>query len=89
MQILKLLFLMLLCVETALPIGGTIVISEQDGGFVVQTDGPRIHMQEAWQVFEVDNSVIITPAQVQFPLAQALAGEIQVGNSDTSLTVTF
>ena len=83
----KLLFLMLLCVETTLPIGGTIVISEQDGVFVVQADSNRLQMQKAWRVFEGEN-VAITPAQVQFPLAQAFGG-IQVENTETCLTVTF
>jgi len=83
----KLLFLMLLCMETALPVGGTIVVSEQDGGFVVRADGKRVQMQDAWRVFKGEN-VAITPAQVQFPLAQAFGG-IQVENSDSSLTVTF
>jgi histidine phosphotransferase ChpT len=83
----KLLFLILLCVETALPIGGTIVLSEQDGVLVVQADGKRIQMQDAWRVFE-GKTVVVTPAQVQFPLAQAL-GSIQVKNSETSLTVRF
>ena len=83
----KLLFLMLLCVETALPIGGTVVVTEQDGAFKVQADGQRIKIQDAWQVFEGE-TVAITPAQVQFPLAQAFGG-ITVENTDTSLTVTF
>lgn len=83
----KLLFLLLLCAETALPVGGTIVVSEQDDGFVVQADGKRVQMQDAWQVFAGDK-VTVTPAQVQFPLAQAFGG-IQVENSDTGLTVRF
>ncbi len=83
----KLLFLLLLCVETALPIGGTIIVSEQDGAFVVQANGKRVQMQDAWRFFESE-TVAITAAQVQFPLAQAFGG-IQVENSDTSLTVTF
>jgi len=83
----KLLFLLLLCVETALPIGGTIVVSEQGGRLVVRADGKRIQMQGAWQVFNGE-MVDVTPAQVQFPLAQAL-GDIQVANSETNLTVTF
>ena len=83
----KLLFLLLLCVETALPIGGTIVVSEQDGGFVVQADGKRVQMQDAWRFFEGEN-ITVTPAQVQFPLAQVFGG-IQVESSDTSLTVRF
>ncbi len=83
----KLLFLMLLCVETALPVGGTIVVGEQDGEFIVQANGKRIQMQGAWQIF-LGEKVTVTPAQVQFPLAQAFSG-IQVENSDTSLTVRF
>jgi len=83
----KLLYLLLLCVETALPIGGTIVVSEQGDGIVIQGVGKRVQMQDAWRVFEGE-TVSITPAQVQFPLAQAF-GEIQVESSDTSLTVTF
>ena len=83
----KLLFLLLLCVETALPIGGTIVVNELDGRFVMQADGKRIQMQDVWRVFDGE-TVAVTPAQVQFPLAQAF-GDIQVENSETSLTVTF
>ena len=83
----KLLFLMLLCIETALPIGGTVVVTEQDGAFILQAYGKRVQMQDSWQVFAGKN-VPVTPAQVQFPLAQAF-GNIQVENSETSLTVTF
>ena len=83
----KLLFLLLLCVETTLPVGGTIVVKEQDGEFVMQADGKRLQMQDAWRIF-VGETVTITPAQVQFPLAQAFGG-INVDNSETSLTVTF
>ncbi len=82
----KLLFLLLLCVETALPIGGTIVVREDDG-FVVQADGKRVQMQDAWAIFK-GGLVDVTPAQVQFPLAQAL-GDIHVESSETSLTVRF
>ena len=83
----KLLYLLLLCTETALPIGGTIVVSEQGDGFVVQADGKRIQIQDAWRVFEGE-TVAITPAQVQFPLAQAF-GDIRVQSSEASLTVTL
>lgn len=83
----KLLFLILLCVETALPVGGTIVISEQDSGFVVRADGKRIQMQDAWRVF-AGETLSVTPAQVQFPLAQAI-GAVKVENSDVNLSVTF
>ncbi len=83
----KLLFLLLLCVEIALPIGGTIVVSETGDGFVVQADGKRIQMQDVWAVFE-GGSVDVTPAQVQFPLAHAFGG-IRVESAETSLTVRF
>lgn len=85
----KLLYLMLLCVETALPVAGTITITESNGDFVVEANGARIQMQDGWQVFAGESASDITPAQVQFPLAQALAGEIQVNASETSLTVSF
>ncbi|OUS04976.1 hypothetical protein A9Q96_12785 [Rhodobacterales bacterium 52_120_T64] len=83
----KMLFLLLLCVETALPVGGTIVVAEHEGKLALQAEGKRIQMQRAWQVFDGE-TVAITPAQVQFPLAYAF-GEIQVENTETGLTVTL
>jgi len=83
----KFLFLILLCIETALPVGGTVVISEQEGKFTVQANGKRIHMQDAWRAFEGE-TVAITPAQVQFPLAHVF-GNVQVESFDTSLTITI
>lgn len=83
----KLLFLILLCVETALPVGGTITITEHDDSIEVTAEGARVAMQEAWQIFTVDNDIPITSAQVQFPLAKTLSGNIQVESTDTWLKV--
>lgn len=85
----KHLFLLLMCVETALPLGGTIALTENEGRLVIAADGPRIMMLEAWRVFEGDASVPITPAQVQFPLAHAVGPNIHINNTEKTLRVTF
>lgn len=79
----KLLFLILLCVETALPVGGTITITEREDDIEVEAEGPRVALQNAWEIFSNERDIPITSAQVQFPLAKTLNGNIQVESSDT------
>ena len=90
----KLLFLMLLCAETTLPVGGTINVTQQDQGFVIQADGKRIQLDDAWDTFTGQRGTAeVTPARVQFPLAATLAIDIgrsiAVEETETSLTITF
>lgn len=90
----KLLFLLLLCAETALPVGGTINITQQGQGFVIQAGGKRVQLCDAWGAFTGQSKTAeTTAARVQFPLAAALATEIgrsiTVENAETSLTITF
>lgn len=85
----KLLFLMLLCMETTLPVGGTITITEHDDCIVATAEGRRVAMQEAWSIFWDDCNIPFTSAQVQFPLAYTLSENIQVESSDTWLKVTL
>ena len=85
----KLLFLILLCVETALPVGGTITITEYGDVIEVKAESPRVVVQEAWRIFTDESDVPITSAQVQFPLAKTLSRNIQVESTDTWLKVTL
>jgi len=85
----KLLYLLLLCVETALPVGGVIRVTEDAGVFVLSAEGPRITMQDPWRLFAGEDLNVTAPAHVQFPLAQAIGREIQVENTDTWLKVTI
>jgi histidine phosphotransferase ChpT len=83
----KLLYLLLLCVETALPVGGVITVADDGGAFVLNAEGPRIAMQDSWRLFAGEDLNVTAPAHVQFPLAQAIGREIQVENADTWLKV--
>ena len=90
----KLLFLMLLCAETALPVGGTISIARDEDQFVITARGKRVQRCEAWDVLDVEKySRTITPARVQFPLSKALAAElgrkIQMEEAEAEMTIRF
>ncbi len=71
----KLLYLLLLCVETALPVGGIIHIIQTDDRLSIKVESKRVQSSEAWQVFEGRRYVAISPAQVQFPLARDVAAQ--------------
>lgn len=75
-KVVKLLFLMLLCTETTLPVGGTISITEDGGRFDILATGSRIQINDIWQIFEDLTPETITPAQVQFPQVLSLAADI-------------
>lgn len=85
----KLLFLLLLCMETALPVGGVITIVEVGDTFVLTAEGQRVAMQDVWQIFREDNVHTVTPAQVQFLLAKAQIGNVQIENAENRLKVTI
>ena len=90
----KLLFLMLLCAETTLPVGGTISVMQRGQGFVIQADGKRVQLCDTWGAFTGQSEgEDVTAARVQFPLAATLATEIgrsiTFKNTETSLTIRF
>lgn len=74
-EVVKLLYLLLLCAETTLPVGGVISIVQTGDTWSILVQGVRIQMQTAWQ--EIDGTPSdVKPAEVQFFLAAQLAREI-------------
>ena len=80
---------LLLCVETALPVGGEIEIVEKDGTIVITAKGMRIALREVWRILSGEHVDAISPAQVQFPLAYEIEKNLRIGHSDTNLTISF
>lgn len=91
----KLAFLVLLCVEHAIPTGGNIGIRKDENGWRVTAASPRLrHDAPLWDCLSgpvPDGG--IEPSQVQFPLAglalAALSRHASVDVGLTSITVSF
>ncbi len=90
----KLLFLILLCMETALPLGGNSMIRFDGITWNITADSDRIVLDDAWNIF--NNSALqneITPALVQFPLALDQLGNLDkrlvAGKSGTRFSITL
>jgi histidine phosphotransferase ChpT len=66
----KLVFLLILCLETALPYGGQITIGWVDARWSLRTAGPRVKIEaQLWEcLIAPDPAVEVGPAQVQFLL---------------------
>ena len=66
----KLVFLLILCLETALPYGGQISVSWVDARWSLRAVGPRIKIEAGlWEcLIAPDATVEVGPAQVQFLL---------------------
>jgi len=88
-------FLGLLCLETALHHGGHVTIREDGGTFVLNAAADKIAIDPAlWGLLaNPEQETQLQPAQVQFALLPLLADangrSVQMQASDTSLTVTF
>ena len=89
----KMLYLLLLCVETALPIGGVITVAQDDDNWEIRAEGKRIQVVNAWGMVNGQSSVDATPAQVQFLLAYRqglnLGRNVAMVSEETNLTVRF
>lgn len=72
----KLLFLLLLATETALPLGGVIRVTQDADGWQIAAEGTRIQMVEAWDLLAGGAAETVTPAQVQFLLASRIAQDL-------------
>jgi len=91
----RLTFLLTQCMETCLPQGGRITISETDGGWRLEASGPDIRHDSPYlsvlsdAVPEAD----ITPSKVHFQLAREAAAamdrQIFVEAGDGNLALTF
>ncbi|KMK66853.1 histidine phosphotransferase family protein [Puniceibacterium sp. IMCC21224] len=70
----QLAFLVLMCIESTMPRGGSVVVHWSDGRFRIEGTSPRLTIQpELWSVL-TDNAedVEISPAMVQFALLRVL-----------------
>lgn len=68
----KLAFLLVLCLETALPQGGCIRVERGDSRWTLSGDGPRLRIDpDLWEVLSNPTALTeIGPAQVHFLLVQ-------------------
>lgn len=91
----RLAFLSLLCMETALHHGGRITITVEAGQWRLHAEADKIAIDPAlWALLSQPNpDQSLQPAQVQFALlpilAQAQGKEITVDSADTVLTLFF
>jgi len=69
----KLCFLLLMCLETALPYGGRIVVEQSGGGWQLLAEATRTRIDAGlWaRLADRDASADLQPSQVQFALAAA------------------
>lgn len=92
-EIAKMVFLLLLCVETTLPLGGAITVVQDDNNWVVRVEGKRIQVVDAWKMVNGQSNADVTPAQVQFMLvhrqALNLGRNVAMISGETNLTVKF
>ncbi|MBO9430285.1 histidine phosphotransferase family protein [Sulfitobacter sp. R18_1] len=91
----RMAFLALLCIETALHHGGRITIVEEAGHWSLQAEADKIAIDpELWALLtQPGPDRPLQPAQVQFALlpmlAEAQGKEITLDNSDTALTLSY
>ena len=91
----RLAFLALQCMETALAFGGDVNISAEDGTWRVTGSGARMQIDETlWQDLTRDEeSARITPALVQFALLPGAVHEagrrLTVDVGQTEIVITF
>lgn len=86
----KLIFLLLLCVETALPVGGYITVKQSGTGWVIHAESTRLQRVDAWDILNGGTvSDDLPPAQVQFPIAASFGRPVLAVFTDVDLTVTI
>ena len=88
----RLVFLLLQCLEAALPAGGAVQVDRQGDGWRLSADGPRIAADpELWSALS-GGSVPAQAAQVQFLLAaaaaEALGRRIGTHATEDGITIT-
>ncbi|MDQ2068162.1 histidine phosphotransferase family protein [Xinfangfangia sp. CPCC 101601] len=92
----KLAFLLLQCLETAMPYGGKLKIDKSENGWAMQAEAPRLKIDpELWELLTgpVAPSAEIAAGQVHFPLAaaqlQILGRKLQPEISEHSVSLSF
>ena len=73
----RLAFLALQCVETAMPYGGDVRIMVEDGKWTLTGQADKLNVDlELWKMLDGKNTAEITPALVQFALLPAAAADM-------------
>ncbi len=91
----KLAFLLLQCFETAMPWGGQIVVSQQNGGWNIEGTAERMKIYEAlWQgLSKRDAPGGVNSSEIQFALVPQMlretGRELQVELTETRITARF
>ncbi|MFK7753501.1 MAG: histidine phosphotransferase family protein [Sedimentitalea sp.] len=90
----RLAFLAIQCCETALPYGGTITISEDNGWYVDGMASKINHDDALWaNLSKPGHNDDVTPAQVQFALLPHIASElgrsVQTSHTSESVSIRF
>lgn len=86
----KLVFLLLLCVETALPIGGYITVKQSGDTWTIHAEATRLQRADAWDILNGGRVADdLPPAQVQFPIAASFGRPVAAVFTETDLTVTL
>ena len=91
----RMAFLALLCMETALHHGGRITVAEEAGHWRLQAEADKIAVEAELGALlsQPDQDKPLQQAQVQFALlpilAQAQGKEITLDRSETELTLSF
>ncbi len=73
-QDVRLVFLLLLCFEAALPFGGSIFVAQRDGNWRIEADAPKLKYDtELWSTLVAPKGATDLPAsQIQFALLPGL-----------------
>lgn len=91
----KLAFLFILCLETAMPRGGTITVTHRDKGWQVIGEAEKLKIvPELWEVLANPSAETeITSAEVHFPLAAELSRRlkktVRTGIDANRITISF
>lgn len=91
----RLAFLAIQCCETAMPYGGTVQISAEDGMWTVTGQAKKLSIAPAlWSgLSDPDQLPTITPALVQFALLPAIAADqgrqVRTDHSQGQITIRF
>ena len=65
----KALFLLLQCLESAMPLGGNIHVTQQEQVWILTATGDRMSLDKSlWNSLQTGELPTVTPAQVQFAL---------------------
>ncbi len=87
-------FLAIMCMETALPNGGEVIVSNEHGAWSIQAYGPKIRFDAGlWGLVAGKPHEDLTSGMVQFGLlgeALKMTSKIpQIGHSDSAVSLKF